>query len=122
MGMAWIVEMVDEFREWLDSLDLATRVGVLAAVIVLGEEGPSLGRPLVDVVKGSRYANMKELRPPTPDRQTIRVLFAFDPLRQAVLLVGGDKANDWMKWYKRNIPLADERFERYLTDLEIGRR
>jgi len=64
---------------------------------------------------------MKELRPPSPGRQTIRVLFAFDLMRQAVLLVGGDKTNDWEKWYRRNIPLADERFEQYLRDTREGR-
>ena len=110
--------MVDEFRDWLDSLDHAARIGVLAAVVVLGDEGPTLGRPLVDSVKGSRFRNMKELRPPAPGRLTIRVLFAFDPVRQAVLLVGGDKANDWEGWYRRAIPLADSRFERYLLDMD----
>jgi len=110
--------MVDEFRTWLNCLDQTTRVGVLAAIVVLGEEGPSLGRPLVDTVRSSRFPNMKELRPPAPGRRAIRVLFAFDPARQAVLLVGGDKANDWEKWYRRNVPLADSRFEQYLRGMD----
>jgi len=109
--------MVDEVQQWLDSLDEGTRVGVLAAIVVLGEDGPSLGRPLVDTVKRSRYANLKELRPPSAGRQTIRVLFAFDPDRAAILLVGGDKTGNWDRWYRRNVPLADERFERHLRSL-----
>ncbi|MCL2482823.1 MAG: type II toxin-antitoxin system RelE/ParE family toxin [Propionibacteriaceae bacterium] len=116
--MAWRVEMVGEVQEWLNSLDQTTRVSILAAVVVLGEEGPSLGRPLVDSVKGSTYANMKELRPPSSGRQTIRVLFAFDPRRQAILLVGGDKTDNWDKWYRRNIPVADERFERHVKNIQ----
>ena len=114
----WTIQIVEEVQKWLDSLDHDTRVGVLAAIVVLGEDGPSLGRPLVDTVNGSRYANMKELRPPSSGRQTIRVLFAFDPDRAAILLVGGDKTNNWNKWYRRNVPLADRRFERHLRDLE----
>ena len=110
--------MVPEFQNWLGSLDQETYNRVLAAADILREDGPSLGRPLVDTVKGSRFANMKELRPPAPGRLTIRVLFAFDPVRQAILLVGGDKRNDWDKWYKRNIPLADARFARHLAELE----
>jgi hypothetical protein len=116
--MAWVVEMVGEVQQWLGSLDQATRERTVAAIAILADEGPSLGRPLVDTVTGSRFANMKELRPPSPGRTTIRVLFAFDPVRQAVLLVGGDKTNDWDKWYRRNIPLADERFERHLRQVE----
>jgi len=114
----WVVDMVDEVQQWLDTLDHDTRISVLAAVVVLGEDGPSIGRPLVDTVKGSRYANMKELRPPSAGRQTIRVLFAFDPARAAILLVGGDKTNNWNRWYRRNVPLADSRFERHLRDME----
>jgi len=116
--MAWVVLMVDEVQQWLDSLDHTTRTSVLATIIVLAEEGPSLGRPLVDTVKGSRHANMKELRPPASGRQTIRLLFAFDPARQAILLVGGDKTNNWQKWYKQNIPIADQRFDQHLQHLK----
>lgn len=57
---------------------------------------------------------MKELRPPGG---FLRVLFAFDPRRQAILLLGGDKSNDWSGWYERNIPLADDLYDQYLDDL-----
>jgi hypothetical protein len=112
----------DSVSDWLNSLDGATYEAVMAAVLVLSQEGPSLGRPLADTVKGSSRHNMKELRPPVPGRQAIRVLFIFDPARTAVLLVGGDKARDWVKWYRRNIPLAEARYERHLQALETRKR
>ena len=115
--MAWLVEMDVAVQEWLDSLDEPTYKAVMAAVVVLQREGPSLGRPLVDTITRSRLANLKELRPPAPGRQTIRVLFAFDPLRAAFLLVGGDKTNNWDRWYERNIPLAEQRYEKHLLEL-----
>jgi len=114
--MVWEVDLVLEVQEWLDSLDSQTYDRVLAALDLLREEGPSLGRPMVDTVKGSQFANMKELRPPAPGRLTIRVLFIFDPDRHAILLVGGDKTNDWDGWYKRNIPLAEARYIRHLKE------
>lgn len=72
-----------------------------------------LGRPLVDHIKGSQHHNMKELRPGSTGNSEIRILFAFDSKRQAILLVAGDKAGQWKKWYKDNIPIADARFERW---------
>lgn len=116
--MAWLVEMDDAVQQWLDSLDTSTYRAVMAAVVVLSREGPSLGRPLVDTMTGSRIANLKELRPPTPGRQVVRMLFVFDPARAAFFLVGGDKSGDWDKWYKRNIPLAEHRYEEHLRELE----
>jgi len=71
-------------------------------------------RPFADTVKGSRYANMKELRPPA---STIRVLFVFDPRRIAVLLVGGDKEGRWDSFYDEIIPAADALYETHLEEL-----
>jgi hypothetical protein len=70
---------------------------------------------LVDSVKGSRHSNMKELRPGSTGRTEIRVLFAFDEELQAVLLVGGDKSEDWSGWYKTNVPIADDRLDEHQT-------
>src|SRR5713101_6471834 len=81
-------------------------------VEVLQERGPALGRPLVDTVKGSRHANMKELR---PRGETIRILFAVDPRPTAILLLGGDKRGRWNAWYKTMIPLADQLYDGYLA-------
>jgi len=86
---------------------------LLAAIRVLRDEGPTLGRPLVDRIEGSRHTNMKELRPGSTGRTEIRVLFAFDKTRQAILLVGGDKSDDWDGWYAENIPIADDRFDEH---------
>ncbi len=90
---------------------------VVAALQALGVDGPALGRPFVDAVKGSRHKNMKELRPRSTQ---IRLLFAFDPLRQAVVLVAGDKTNRWKQWYEENIPVADQRFDAHVD--QVGRQ
>jgi hypothetical protein len=70
---------------------------------------------LADKVKGSRHHNMKELRPGSAGRSELRVLFAFDRARQAILLTAGDKEGQWQDWYKREIPLADDRFDEHLA-------
>ena len=90
----------------------------MAALEVLRDHGPHLGRPLVDTVKASRHRNMKELRPGSAGRSELRVLFAFDPERRAILLVAGNKTGNWTRWYQKNIPLADDRFDRHLENLE----
>lgn len=88
------------------------------AIDQLADEGPALGLPLADRVKGSRYHNMKELRPPSAGSTEIRMLFAFDPRREAIFLVAGDKAGNWDSWYRKAIPLADKRFARHVAELE----
>jgi hypothetical protein len=70
---------------------------------------------LVDGVKGSRHSNLKELRPPTGN---VRILFAFDPRRLAILLIGGDKTNRWQAWYQQMIPVADELFDEHIEALK----
>ena len=77
----------------------------------LADIGPGLGRPLVDTIHGSSIANLKELRP-----GTVRILFAFDPWRDSILLVAGDKVGRWTQWYREAIPLAEQRYERYLKE------
>lgn len=114
--MAWEVVVGDEVGAWLDALDSESYDLVIAALTVLSEDGPMLGRPLVDTIKGSTVKNMKELRPGSKGRSEIRILFAFDPQRQAILLVAGDKAGNWKKWYKENVPIAEERWQQHLGD------
>lgn len=111
--MHWYVEL-RYIADWLNHLDERSRERVVATLRVLEEHGPQLGRPLVDTVSGSRYRNMKELRPGTPGRSVLRILFAFDPRQIAVLLVGGDKYGQWDSWYRRNIPEADRRYAAHL--------
>lgn len=104
-------------HDWLLSLDDDDYDLVIAALEVLRADGPSLGRPLVDTLTGSRHRNLKELRPGSSGRTEIRILFAFDPRRQAILLMAGDKAGAWKKWYSKNIPIAEERFDAHLHAL-----
>jgi hypothetical protein len=60
---------------------------------------------------------MKELRPGSTRKSGLRILFVFDPKRQAILLIAGDKSDNWIRWYKRNIPIADDLFDEYLQKL-----
>ncbi|MFN8232680.1 MAG: type II toxin-antitoxin system RelE/ParE family toxin [Actinomycetota bacterium] len=87
----------------------------MAAVEFLEERGPALGRPFVDTIKSSRHANMKEL---IPMASNIRVLFAFDPRRTAILLIGGDKSDRWDEWYREMVPMADDLYDEHLRALE----
>ena len=77
-----------------------------------------MGRPLVDRIHGSSHHNMKELRSPSSGRSEIRLLFAFDPARRAVVVVAGDKAGNWARWYRDAIPLADARFAEHLIAMK----
>jgi hypothetical protein len=110
----WEVLYTDDFGTWFESLTEDQQDAVIARVDLLEAEGPALGRPTVDTIAGSRHPNMKELR--VSKRGAIRILFAFDPRRQAVLLVGGDKTGQWQAWYEEAIPLADDLFDEYLHE------
>jgi hypothetical protein len=87
----WAVEMADEFKPEFDALHQDVRIEILALSLVLERFGPQLGRPRVDTLKGSRHANMKELRFSAADGEW-RIAFAFDRKRKAILLVAGDKS------------------------------
>ena len=119
--MTYRLEIVTEVREWLHRLrgtDRASAILVGQAITALLEEGPSLGRPLVDRIKGSNLHNLKELRPGSSGTTEIRILFIFDPARNAVLLVAGDKAGQSTAWYEESIPLAEARYAIYLKEKE----
>lgn len=106
----------------LAETDPETATLVEAAIDVLAKEGPTLGRPLVDRVKGSDHHHMKELRPGSSGATEVRILFAFDPTRQALLLVAGDKAGNWQHWYTHNLPIADARYTAHLAELKGQQR
>jgi hypothetical protein len=113
------VLQTNQFSEWFtisDSVDEDARVSIYAVMEVLKRVGPNLGRPYVDSVKESRHENMKELRVQSRGRP-FRIFFAFDPFRQAVLLIGGNKTGD-KRFYTRMIPIADTLYDHYLQDLE----
>jgi hypothetical protein len=117
----WTVELADEFKPEFDELDLTVRREILALARVLQELGPQLGRPRVDTLKGSRHANMKELRFSAVDGEW-RVAFAFDPRRKAMLLVAGDKSGGSEKrFYRELIRKADQRFAAHLARIR-GRK
>ena len=115
----WEIVLLGEVEKWyldLARADQETADIVTGAINLLEAEGPTLGRPAVDRVKGSKFHNMKELRPGSSGRSEIRILFIFDPERQAVLLVAGDKAGAWSEWYDEAIPLAEQRSEAWLDE------
>lgn len=86
------------------------------AIYTLSCSGPTLGRPLVDTITGSRIKNLKELRPGSSGASEVRILFMFDPWRSAILLIAGDKAGKWNRWYREAIPRAEHLYEIYLKE------
>ena len=115
----WSIKTTGDVRDWLRALrqsgpDVYRSVNV--AIDMLAEVGPGLGRPLVDTLQGSSIGNLKELRPRSGRDVAIRVLFAFDPWSQAVLLVAGNKAGDWSRWYKTAIPIAEAAYDSWLAE------
>jgi hypothetical protein len=111
----WPVEYTDDFEAWWESLTEAEQEDVAAKVILLQRLGPALPRPHADAVRFSRHPNMKELRIQHAGRP-YRVLYAFDPRRSAILLIGGDKTgND--RWYEIFIPRADRLYDEHLASL-----
>jgi hypothetical protein len=111
----WKVEYTDQFEDWWFTLSEQEQEAVTAAVEALEDQGPTLGRPFVDVIQASRHANMKELR---PRGGHIRVMFAFDPRRTAILLIGGDKSGRWESWYEEMVPIADALYDQHLLAIE----
>jgi hypothetical protein len=111
--MAWTVVYHPAFLRELSALDRDVADKLREMALALAENGPQLGRPLVDSLHGSRHANMKELRLAT--KGAWRFAFAFDPARSAVILVGGNKeGGSSRRFYKRLIQTADKRFDDWL--------
>ena len=113
--MAWEIEFTDEFGIWWDGLTEEAQTDVSATVQVLREFGPALTRPFADTVRGSRFPNMRELRVQHGGRP-YRVLYAFDPRRTAILLLGGDKTGN-PRWSDEQIPRADAIYEGHLREI-----
>lgn len=115
---AWELVLLDPVAAWYEVLlqdDPRTAEQVAAALDLLAEFGPSLGRPLVDTLRGSRLANLKGLRPGSRGRSEVRLLFVFDPQRRAVVLVAGDKGGRWREWYRKGLRLAEARYASWLA-------
>jgi len=112
----WTILLGAHFEQWLNAQDEGLQEKVLAALLNLQVYGPRLPRPYADTVKGSQHKNMKELRIQYAGRP-VRALFAFDPLRRAIVLCAGDKSND-KRFYDNLIRIADEAFSLHITVLE----
>jgi hypothetical protein len=116
--MQWTIIFHDEFEPEFDELPTSVQDELYAEAGFVERFGPETGRPHVDTLKGSDYANMKELRFEAADGEW-RVAFAFDPKRRAILLIAGDKTGvSEKKFYKRLIAKADARYERHLERLK----
>jgi hypothetical protein len=114
---SWGIEFTPEAERWYMRLGPEDTSRMAAAFDELERSGPGLARPRVDSIKGSRHHNMKELRSVGGH---LRALFAFDSRRRAVVLLGGDKTNDWRGWYQRNIPRADKLYDKHLRTIGKG--
>lgn len=113
--VGWQVDLTEQAKAFVKSLEEDDKVQAVAVMKVLAEEGPNLGRPLVDVIKTSRHKNMKELRISSGQKK-FRVLFAFDEERHAILLVGGDKiAYGVQEFYEDMVPVADQLFDDHIA-------
>jgi hypothetical protein len=113
--MEWSVEHTNEFGEWYGGLSESQQDDVTAIGLLLIEQGPQLPFPHSSGISGSRHAHMRELRIQSGGRP-IRVFYAFDPRRSAILLIGGDKTGD-DRFYDRMIPIADGLYDTYINEI-----
>ena len=115
MAKSWEVEYTDELGSWWAGLTEAEQVSIDASVRLLEAKGPTLGFPHSSGVNGSRHGHMRELRVQHQGRP-YRLLYAFDPRRSAILLIGGDKTGDG-RWYEVFVPRADDLYDLHLEVL-----
>ncbi len=118
----WRVEYTDEFGAWWDTLAEDERIRITASVGLLERRGPNLGFPHSSGISGSRHSHMRELRVQVGGRP-VRVFYAFDPRRVAILLIAGDKTGR-DDFYARLIPLADRLYDEHVAEIagEAARR
>jgi hypothetical protein len=114
--MEWEIEYTDEFGAWWESLTEPEQVDVAAVVELLERKGPQLPYPFSSGVNGSKYDHMRELRIQHAGRP-YRTLYAFDPRKMAILLIGGDKTGN-KRWYEENIPIADKLYDEHVQVLD----
>ena len=114
----WTVEYTDQFEEWWNALDAEAQEDIDVVVRVLESMGSALTRPYADTVKDSRHPNMRELRVQSQGRP-LRILYAFDPRRTAILLIGGDKTGlTDERFYGTHILLADRLYDEHLEAIK----
>lgn len=114
--MLWDVEFTDGFGAWFGALTVEEQVAISAVVGMLETHGPHLQFPHTSNIQGTSLGGLRELRKQYRG-QPYRVLYAFDPRRTALLLIGGNKGGD-DRWYERMIPLAEALFEAHLDALK----
>lgn len=114
--MTWAVEHTDEFKEWWETLTDNEQDDVLAGGLLLESRGPALPFPYSSGISGSRHTHMRELRVQSGGNP-LRVFYAFDPRRAAILLIGGDKTGD-DRFYEKMVPVADDLYDTHLHELK----
>jgi hypothetical protein len=114
--VGWEIEFTDQFGEWWYTLSEEEQESARTSIVLLREKGPSLRFPHTSGIVTSRHKQMRELRVQHHGRP-YRVLFAFDPLRVAILLIGGDKTGD-DRWYDAYVPVADRLYDDHLNELK----
>jgi hypothetical protein len=120
--MTWLVEFEASFEREFKAFDEEVQDALLAVAKLLADYGPQLGRPYADALKGSKHANMKELRFAGSGGEW-RAAFAFDPKRRAILLVAGDKSGlAERRFYRQLIARADRRFSAHLDRLKAAKK
>jgi len=110
------IEYTDEFGDWWDSLSRAEQTDVASTVGLLVEKGVALCFPYSSGIRGSKHEHMRELRIQHAGKP-YRVLYAFDPRRNAILLIGGNKTGD-SRWYEKQVPVADRLYDQHLQELK----
>lgn len=113
--MKWNVEFTDEFADWWNTMSEDEQESLDACVRLLEERGPNLGFPHSSGINASKHSHMRELRT-QHDGRPLRTLYAFDPRRSAILLLGGDKTGD-DRWYDVHVPIADKLYDEHLEQL-----
>ena len=114
--MSWNVEYTDEFGTWWATLGQSEQEDISAVVQVLMELGPGLPFPYSSGIEGSKHGDMRELRVQTGGRP-IRIFYAFNPVRTAILLIGGDKTGN-KRFYKKMVPIADRLYDEHIAELQ----
>jgi len=114
-SVEWEIEYTDDFENWWEKLDEDEQESIAACVLLLEARGPMLAFPFSSGIAQSRHSHMRELRIQHCGRP-YRVLYAFDPRRVAILLIGGDKTGDG-RWYEKYVPLADKIYDTHVDGL-----
>ena len=113
--MSWEIEYTDQFGDWWQTLTDEEKFKITAIIEILEERGTNLGQPYSSEIKGADFTHMRELKIQYKGKP-YRVLYAFDPRRIAILLIGGNKGGDNL-WYKTFIPIADKLYREHLDEI-----